>query len=68
MTVAIVGQKDYYKKLFGLQPLKRAHKNDKRAKLFIIKIVGLFVKYIVCLKYFGGVIKTILKSFVPFGH
>ena len=43
MTGEIVGQKDYYKKLCVLGHLKGTIKLTK-AKLFIIKIEGLFEK------------------------
>ena len=60
MAGKIVGQKDSYEKIRCYHPLKRAHtKIDKKAKLFIIKIEGLFGKYIMCLRYSLGVKMTI---------
>ena len=50
MTGKIVGRKDYYKTLCGLQTLKRAH-----IRLIRIKIEALFVSDILCLRYTLGV-------------
>ena len=58
MTGENVVQKDYYKKRYGLLPLKSAHAKIDKSQV-VIKIEGLFVKDILCLRYSLGVKMTI---------